>query len=324
MPHGDRRADVMRRVRGIRGTVAMEQALRIRFDYAAAVPWIRQVARARRHGSQRARPHRRRRTGRGDRPRPEARRPTGWCTARVFDVSRGRDRRHHPHLVSRRTASRPTPLDVETPHPTRPRSGGAAGRRASTPTGPYARAGAPLAARAARAHPRRHRRHRRGRDDEPARGVRRRAQLGLPLRLAARRLAHPAGAARARLHRRGPRLARLAAARDRRRSRRRADHVRAGRRTPARRVGARLAARLPRRLAGARRQRGVAAVPGRRLRRGDARAAADPRARDRRRPFLVVAAGGAARARRAGAGPATTTASGRSAVRCTASPTRAR
>lgn len=42
MPHGDRRADVVRRVRGISGTVRMEQVIRIRFDYAGAVPWIRQ------------------------------------------------------------------------------------------------------------------------------------------------------------------------------------------------------------------------------------------------------------------------------------------
>ena len=42
MPMGDRRADVIRRVHGVRGTVAMEQVLRIRFDYAAALPWIRQ------------------------------------------------------------------------------------------------------------------------------------------------------------------------------------------------------------------------------------------------------------------------------------------
>jgi len=42
MPHGDRRADLIRRVRGIRGTVHMEQVIRIRFDYADAVPWIRQ------------------------------------------------------------------------------------------------------------------------------------------------------------------------------------------------------------------------------------------------------------------------------------------
>ena len=43
MPRGDRRADVIRQVRGIRGRVAMTQSLRIRFDYAAAVPWMRQA-----------------------------------------------------------------------------------------------------------------------------------------------------------------------------------------------------------------------------------------------------------------------------------------
>lgn len=43
MPHGDRRADVVRRVRGLRGSVPMQQSLRIRFDYARAMPWVRQV-----------------------------------------------------------------------------------------------------------------------------------------------------------------------------------------------------------------------------------------------------------------------------------------
>jgi GH15 family glucan-1,4-alpha-glucosidase len=43
MPHGDRRADVIRRVRGIRGTVRLRQDLRIRFDYASALPWMRQL-----------------------------------------------------------------------------------------------------------------------------------------------------------------------------------------------------------------------------------------------------------------------------------------
>lgn len=42
MPHGDRRADLIRRVTGISGSVRMEEVLRIRFDYAAAVPWMRQ------------------------------------------------------------------------------------------------------------------------------------------------------------------------------------------------------------------------------------------------------------------------------------------
>ncbi len=43
MPHGDRRADLIRRVHGIRGSVEMHQELRIRFGYADAVPWVRQV-----------------------------------------------------------------------------------------------------------------------------------------------------------------------------------------------------------------------------------------------------------------------------------------
>jgi GH15 family glucan-1,4-alpha-glucosidase len=42
MPMGDRRADLIRRVRGVRGTVRIEEVLRVRFDYAAAIPWIRQ------------------------------------------------------------------------------------------------------------------------------------------------------------------------------------------------------------------------------------------------------------------------------------------
>src|SRR5262245_41571060 len=43
MPLRDRRADLVRRVTGIRGTVRMEQRLRIRFDYADSIPWVRQV-----------------------------------------------------------------------------------------------------------------------------------------------------------------------------------------------------------------------------------------------------------------------------------------
>lgn len=43
MPHGDRRADVIRRVRGISGTVPMVEDLRIRFGYASALPWVRQT-----------------------------------------------------------------------------------------------------------------------------------------------------------------------------------------------------------------------------------------------------------------------------------------
>ncbi len=43
MPHGDRRADLIRRVRGVRGTVELQQELRIRFGYADSLPWVRQV-----------------------------------------------------------------------------------------------------------------------------------------------------------------------------------------------------------------------------------------------------------------------------------------
>ena len=65
----------------------------------------------------------------------------------------------------------------------------------------------------------------------------RQPQLGLPLLLAARRHADPRVAHARRLLRRGHGLARLAAAGRRRRRLEAPDHVRAGRRAPARRVG---------------------------------------------------------------------------------------
>jgi GH15 family glucan-1,4-alpha-glucosidase len=43
MPLHDRRANVVRRVTGLRGTVRFREVLRIRFDYGAATPWVRQV-----------------------------------------------------------------------------------------------------------------------------------------------------------------------------------------------------------------------------------------------------------------------------------------
>ena len=43
MPHGNARADVVRRVHGLTGSVQMHQDLRIRFGYAAAMPWVRQL-----------------------------------------------------------------------------------------------------------------------------------------------------------------------------------------------------------------------------------------------------------------------------------------
>lgn len=43
MPHGNDESDLARRVVGISGEVTMEQVLRIRFDYADAMPWVRQT-----------------------------------------------------------------------------------------------------------------------------------------------------------------------------------------------------------------------------------------------------------------------------------------
>ncbi len=43
MPHGDRRANVIRRVTGISGSVDMTMDVRFRFGYAAALPWVRQT-----------------------------------------------------------------------------------------------------------------------------------------------------------------------------------------------------------------------------------------------------------------------------------------
>jgi GH15 family glucan-1,4-alpha-glucosidase len=43
MPVGDRRADLVRRVVGVEGTVRMRQELVIRFSYGEVVPWVRRV-----------------------------------------------------------------------------------------------------------------------------------------------------------------------------------------------------------------------------------------------------------------------------------------
>ncbi len=50
MPSEDRRADLVRWVRGLSGTVEMHQDLRIRFGYASTVPWVRQLHDERGHG----------------------------------------------------------------------------------------------------------------------------------------------------------------------------------------------------------------------------------------------------------------------------------
>jgi GH15 family glucan-1,4-alpha-glucosidase len=46
MPTDNRRADIVRRVTGVEGSVEMREEVRIRFDYAAALPWLRQAPEA--------------------------------------------------------------------------------------------------------------------------------------------------------------------------------------------------------------------------------------------------------------------------------------
>ena len=115
------------------------------------------------------------------------------------------------------------------------------------------------------------RRGHRGADDVLAGGHRRRAQLGLPLLLAARHGAGARGAAGRRVHRRGARLPRLHGAGGHGRPGQDPDHVRDRRRAAADGVRARRASRLRGLQAGPGRQRGLGAVPARRLRRGDRR-----------------------------------------------------
>ena len=43
MPLHDRRANIVRRVRGVSGRVRFREIVRVRFDYSAAMPWMRQV-----------------------------------------------------------------------------------------------------------------------------------------------------------------------------------------------------------------------------------------------------------------------------------------
>ena len=131
--------------------------------------------------------------------------------------------------------------------------------------------GPPLAAHAPVDDRRGHRRDRRGSHHLAARGLRGRAQLGLPLLLAPRLRAHPRLPGPGRLHRGGRRLAGLAAAHHRRRPRPDADHVRRRRVAAAARGHPRPPARLRRLAAGPDRQRRGRADPERRARRGDAR-----------------------------------------------------
>ena len=125
--------------------------------------------------------------------------------------------------------------------------------------GPVERCGDALADHAEGADLRADRRHGRGGDHLAARADRRRAQLGLPVLLAARRDVDAARADERRLLRGGQQMARLAVARGRRQPAANADHVRHRRRAAAHRMGRPTgfpATRAPRRCGSATRRTG--------------------------------------------------------------------
>ena len=202
--------------RACAGASPMRMELVIRFDYGSIVPVGAHASTARSSRS----------------PGPDA-----LCAAHAgrattatdlthrratFTVARGRARAVRPHAGTRRNEPPPRADRRRATRSPRPsafwqRVGGAL----HATTGAWHDAVHALAAHAQGAHLRADRRHRRRADDVAARVDRRRAQLGLPLLLAARRDAHAARAAsRAGYVEEARRLARLAAARGRRATRR--------------------------------------------------------------------------------------------------------
>ena len=217
-------------------------------------------------------------------------------------------------------AAVPAPADLDDRHREHPRRGGGVEPPLSGPR-PAPRPGGAQPADPAAAHPCPDRWHRRGADHLAARGLRRGAQLGLPLHLAAGRVADRRGAADRRVHRRGQPLAQLAAPRGRRRPRGPPDHVRRRRRATPARARAGPPGRLRRLRPGPDRQRGRRPAPDRRPRRGDDRLRRGPPGRDDARP----ATAGRCSARSSTTWPTTgtdpTTGCGRSGARSGTSPT---
>ena len=226
MPPRQSDPDLVRIVEGVRGEVrdadGAGDPLRLRIDRALGAPGRRRASRDRR--SRRA------------------------CRCWTPVETRGVDltTRRGVHRRSRASACRSCwsgtrrtdaarPIDADRRASTTRPSGGRPGPRAARTTGQWRDAVLRSLHHAQGADVRADRRHRRRADDVAARADRRRAQLGLPLLLAARRDVHAVRADDRRLHRRGGRVAQLAAARGRRRSGAAADHVRPGRRAAAHR-----------------------------------------------------------------------------------------
>ena len=188
----------------------MRTELVIRFDYGSVVPWVRRL------DDETLRRDRRPRRARRCARRSTSSREDMTHAARVHGA-RGRARAVRADVVPVARASCRAGRRRSRRSPT-PRRSGATGSAAARYDGDYGdavhRSLIALKALTYAAD----RRHRRRADDVAARADRRRAQLGLPLLLAARRDVHALRADARRLHRRGARVARLAAARGRRRS----------------------------------------------------------------------------------------------------------
>jgi hypothetical protein len=193
MPTGDDRADVVRRITGVSGSVRMRHEWIVRCDYGRTRPW---VTRRRLAGEEVivavAGPDQLMLRG----PRlPHAR---DGRHVDEFEVTAGEELTFSTTWVeSWRDLPQPTPWSD-------PIEWTRAEQERWQP------------GHAAHDDPRRDRWHRGRADHEPARGLRWRAQLGLPLLLAPRRRAHPGVPVGRRLLRGGPLVAELAAARRRR------------------------------------------------------------------------------------------------------------
>ena len=220
MPRGTRH-DVIRMVIGLEGEVLMHCDLSVRFAYGKLLPWIQRDGN---HATLTSGP---------DALAFES--PVGfepdWDDGRLeasFTVRAGQRLAFsleyfpsHEQFVRR-------PMDAEKAlEETQAFWLEWAGR--CTYQGPLPRSRHALAPHAQGAHARADRRHRRRADDLAPRGAARRAQLGLPLLLAARLDADARRAPARRLSRRGQGVARLADARVRRRAEPDPDHVRRGR-----------------------------------------------------------------------------------------------
>ena len=174
--------------RACAGRVPMAMELILRFDYGASVPWVTRLEDG--HGL--------RAVAGPDKvmlytPVPLERREAH--DARALRGERGRAARLRARRTYRRIFESPAPVDAEAALDRDRSASGATGRPLHASAGSGASAVLPLAHHAQGAHLRAHRRHRRRADHLAARADRRRAQLGLPLLLAARRDAHAARAA---------------------------------------------------------------------------------------------------------------------------------